>query len=86
MGPTRKAAVLPNISKIRPQNSSVQRRNDKRVYCTKLMDCNPTITQKTDSYSSSFPMVYGLQKKYFHKQRMLKIHISNYLVMLQHNY
>lgn len=46
------------------------------------MNHHISVTQKTDSYSSPFSMVYGLQAKYFHKQRMLKIHISNYLVML----
>lgn len=46
------------------------------------MDYHIGITQKTDSYSSLLPMVYGLQTKYFHKQRMLKIHRSNYLVIL----
>lgn len=46
------------------------------------MNHHISITQKTDSYSSPFSMVYGLQAKYFHKQRMLKIHISNYPVML----
>jgi len=46
------------------------------------MDYPISITQKTDSHSSPLPMVYGLQTQYFHKQRMLKIHTSNYLVML----